>query len=438
MGQLRDLMPLINLRNRLEIELKRGYAYDLNNSEEGSYLLNKEHIKVLLIEQENIWVRPHRINHLYQQDDPVVLKERLLERLEPHHDLREIRITGYEGVTLPRWAAKLAMSLPRLVTISLVYFRDLQHLPAMSQLQHLKYLTLIEMPNVEFVEDDSGGAAVVPSFPSLESLFLWNCQSLKCFPDCPHVKKFTLCGLDEALTFCRHRDDATATSAGSSLSSSNNNNSDVFDLWELKTDNLGILKSLFRDSIQSIHHLTLLNMEVQSLSSSVQENNQKYAFSIHSLKFLSCQNLKSLSGEGIECLTNLKTLSIWECHNLKLEEEEGFPWKALHVLSDLSFNELPQLIHLPKGLQYLTTLQSLEIEFCDKLEALPEWLDCLKSLRSLDIRYCLRLKSLPEAIFPSLTTLHIHFCDGLKEKYSEPNGTDFPKICFIPDLYLYF
>ncbi|XP_021738234.1 putative disease resistance protein RGA3 [Chenopodium quinoa] len=430
MGQLRDLIPLINLRGTLEVIFEKGYTYDFMDPEEEAYLVNKEHIKALTIENNGIW----------HHKKAAIVDERLLERLEPHRDLIEMNILGYKGVTLPRWAATLATSLPRLMRISLQHFHDLQHLPAMTQLQHLKSLELRDMPNVELMESDNN---VAPSFPSLEELSLVECPGLKSFPRCPRVKTFRLWGLNEALTFCEANATTPAASSFSASSSSDSNDSnsagvDVFDLWLLATDNLGLIKSLFGESIRSNDELILCDMEVESLSSAEEEYHRKYAFSIRSLWFLRCRNLKSLSGGGIEHLTNLKQLEIRGCPNLGLEEEERFPWKDLHALSYLSLCELPQLIDLPKGIQYLTSLQSIFIQGCENMKPHPEWLHCPKSLRSLSITCSPKLESLPEAILPSLTMLKIRWCNGLKKRYDEPNGTDFSKISNIPDLHLQF
>lgn len=168
--------------------------------------------------------------------------------------------------------------------------------------------------------------------------------------------------------------------------------------------------------------------------STVVEKYQRCAASIEELETRLCENLKSLS--GVEHLPNLKVLKIDRCENLRLEEEEGMPWKPLHALTRLQLRVLPQLVNdLPKGFQYLTSLRVLQIHDCQNLESISENLNCLNSLRSLLIEECPKLKLLPEAIFPFLKTLTIRDCDGLKERYSEPNGKDWSKICHIPNYY---
>ncbi|XP_048490373.2 uncharacterized protein LOC125492259 [Beta vulgaris subsp. vulgaris] len=119
--------------------------------------------------------------------------------------------------------------------------------------------------------------------------------------------------------------------------------------------------------------------------------------------------LKSLSGGGIEHLTNLQDLHISHCDLLDLEEKENMPWKSLHSLSSLRLRYLPKLVNLPEGLQHVTTLRSLCIHSCKKL----------KTLCSLQ----------------SLTELVIHWCNKeLRDRCREPDGEDWPKIRHISHL----
>ncbi|KNA24683.1 hypothetical protein SOVF_013420 [Spinacia oleracea] len=345
-------MPLNNLRGKLKIIFREGYSYNATNADEGSSLLSKKHIKALVIEEDEA---NYRI--------PIILDERLLEFLQPHHDLRLIKIFGYISIRLPDWAAAIAANLPLLVRICLKHFEGLQHLPQLSQLRHLKFLQLEGMPNVDYMEYDKG---TIPFFPSLEELSLgkfpklkgwwrlevgeereavipvfsrlhyltiFNCPNLTYFPGIPHVKEVSLTKFNEALTFCKASPTPTDhASSSSDIGYDNKVGDEVISLNTLDIDNVGSVNYVFGESSESIRSLKLILSEVESLSSFA-ESYVRLALSIEKLEFKYCLNLKSLLGGGLEHMVNLQSLVIKECCNLELEEDEdGMPWKAFHKL----------------------------------------------------------------------------------------------------------
>ncbi|XP_056698861.1 putative disease resistance protein RGA4 isoform X1 [Spinacia oleracea] len=110
------------------------------------------------------------------------------------------------------------------------------------------------------------------------------------------------------------------------------------------------------------------------------------------------------------------------------------PWKSLHQsLRNLQFS-YTDMMNLPKGIQYLTSLQSLSLGSCWNVTNLPEWISCLSSLQSLSIEKCSAIKSLPDSMrnLASLQQLVIKSCTELEERCKEPNGEDWPKIQHIP------
>lgn len=93
-GQLRDLIPLVNLRGELTILFKKGCSDDVVNAEEGSYLSNKKYIKCVKLGEEL------KFNFELRHDEAIIINERLLEALKPHRDIREINIEGYKDLRL--------------------------------------------------------------------------------------------------------------------------------------------------------------------------------------------------------------------------------------------------------------------------------------------------------------------------------------------------
>ncbi|KAK9690447.1 hypothetical protein RND81_09G128200 [Saponaria officinalis] len=394
------------------------------------------------------------------------IHETLMAGLQPHCRLSTFLILGYNGFKLPLWAESLTISLPHLVRIYLEDFDFLAVLPSLSQLCHLKFLTLKGIPNVEFVESDGvvippsdnqslffpsleilelfklpklkgwwreetsrmtgdAGASsmVVPSFPCLRELVLRSCPHLIAFPSCPKLISVELFEVHEALTLLGSKtvllNDPTAGL--------------VLHLNKMTIDNVEALHCLFGESLGGIYQLSIAYFEGDCLSY-VAEKYARYVSSVVKLELSHCSNLK-LSG-FVKHLNSLQSLTIKNCKNLVLENNEGMTvktWKSLHFLSSLTLNSLP-LLNMPKEFQYLTSLQSLSIIDCDYLKALPEWLNCLTSLQKLSIGGCYKLKLLPEAInhMHFLKTLDLVWAGkDLRERCRKPNGEDWPKICHI-------
>ncbi|KAL9238564.1 hypothetical protein vseg_012965 [Gypsophila vaccaria] len=454
-GKLRDLKALVSLRGELDIIFNNNFSCDVSEY---------ENIELLRIAQ---------LTHLILQfSEQGAIHEMLLASLQPHSRLKTLRIVNYKGFKLPTWSESLTTSLPHLVRIYLRNFDSLEILPSLSQLRHLKILTVDGISNVEFMESDvvvvpsddqlpffpslvelqlselpklkgwwreetsrvtgeaNASSVVVPSFPCLSDLILENCPNLMTFPSCPKLVSADLRGCHEELTLL-----------GSKTAIPNNPTTGlVVCPKKLTIDNVGAIGCLFEESLEGIHHLSIEYFMGESFSNVTEF--VRHDSSVETLTLGYCPNLKSLSGV-VEHLTTLQSLTISECQNLELENNDGgvtvTPWKSLQLLSSLTLTELPKLLNLPKEFRHLTSLEFLEISFCVNLEALPEWLNCLTSLQKLTIMRCDKLKSLPDAIghMPSLKTFDLKSTNvDLRKRCGEPDGEDWPKICRIPRLSL--
>ena len=94
------------------------------------------------------------------------------------------------------------------------------------------------------------------------------------------------------------------------------------------------------------------------------------------------------------------------------ERLESFPeaWFLPSTLTFLSIESFPNLKLLDsKGLQHLTSLETLEIERCEKLKYLPK-------------------QGLPS----SLSHLYINDCPTLKKRCRRDKGKEWPNISHIP------
>ena len=210
----------------------------------------------------------------------------------------------------------------------------------------------------------------------------------------------------------------------------------VVALKQLQIDNSGFMSRLPEESIQGLRDLKISWSEEERLSTA--EVFRSCASSLQFLEIEGCCELKSLRGGGIQHLTYLQTLTLSYCLELELEDEDenGTPWNSLHNLSSLHLRNLPKVANLAKGIQFLTALHSLGIWNCSSLRALPEWLGCLSSLRSLWLFSCNGLKSLPETMrdLTSLTRLKIVGCRRLNDRCRGPDGEDWPKICHVSNI----
>uniref|UniRef100_A0A2N9GWB0 Rx N-terminal domain-containing protein n=1 Tax=Fagus sylvatica TaxID=28930 RepID=A0A2N9GWB0_FAGSY len=105
--------------------------------------------------------------------------------------------------------------------------------------------------------------------------------------------------------------------------------------------------------------------------------------SLAELKIWECPRLKSLP-RFMQHLTSLKTLNIGKCKELDLfSEESDDGTQCVTTLQELGISVDHCLITLPKWIGNVTPLQSLQIYECPNLTSLPEGIGNLTSLQSL-------------------------------------------------------
>ncbi|KAK8705287.1 hypothetical protein V6N13_048891 [Hibiscus sabdariffa] len=152
-----------------------------------------------------------------------------------------------------------------------------------------------------------------------------------------------------------------------------------------------------------------------------------------------CNSLVSLP-QGLKHLTSLETLAIASCEKLDLcmgPEVEGMEDGKLRKLL---IQGLPKMESLPQWvlLGSTKTLQELYILELKNLLALPSWFQHLVSLQRLVIRNCPKLPYLPEGMqhLTALKQLEIIGCPALSQRCMEGTGEDWSKIAHVPCLYL--
>ncbi|KAJ8420283.1 hypothetical protein Cgig2_005389 [Carnegiea gigantea] len=381
MHQMNDLKALVNLRGRLIIRVVNFSSNEMSKLREGAYLLNKPHLKHLEIQ--------------FEGDDQGGGdgQEALLEGFQPKCNLISMKVAEYKGEKLASRMLQedtMGALLSHVVTVELEGFPRVEHLPLLSQLCHLRELYIRQIPSLEHMKNDSNYAtsADLTFFPSLEVLSLYRLPKMKgWWRDA--FKVLSLFDLHELPSFTEKRAEVDnhdhpcglCTTVSSSPVIGTARIPDVsccvvppvFALKELMTNNAEL--RLPKESVQGLTRLKIQTFD-DSLSA-FQQVFRSCASSLQILEISHSLSLKTLHGGGIEQLACLQNLQIRYANQLELEDEDE-PWKSLHNLS---------------GLQYLTSLQSITIEYCGNLRTLPTWLACLTSLRSLNIENCRKLTS---------------------------------------------
>lgn len=81
----------------------------------------------------------------------------VLEKIIPPRTLEHFELLGYHGSEFPEWMLRLTTILPNLVHLKLSSLATCEHLPPLGQLPNLQSLVLGDIPNVKTVGEDFAG-----------------------------------------------------------------------------------------------------------------------------------------------------------------------------------------------------------------------------------------------------------------------------------------
>jgi len=359
--------------------------------------------------------------------------ERVLEALEPPSTLKSFQMNGYEGRHLSSWMRSL-VALRDLVEVKVLECDNVEELPPLGKLPHLKRLELSGMKNVKCIDGETYDGAEEKAFPSLEELSvdklpnlerllrdervemvphlfqlrIQRVSNLKC-PRLPSVEKLYVISIDDVEGV-------------------------VGNTPCLKTLNISSIKGVktLPDQLGTLDALEVLEIEFWYDLEYFPEHVLEGLTSLRTLEIRHCEKLKSLS-EGVRHLACLQSLMICNCPELVVALPNNM--SQLTALRDVS---ILYCSTLPDGLQRVPSLRSLYIFDC-KSTSLPDWLGDITSLQQLDINLCRELRSLPSSIqrLTNLSHLIILGCPHLEKRCKRETGEDWQYINHIPNIKLF-
>lgn len=365
-GGFDELHALNNLRGELTIKNLR-YTSDFKAAD----LSSKQQLERLIL----FWNESDDEDDKCSKSD-VAKDEKGLEMLRPHQNLKDLSVEYYRGAKPPSWLP----SLGNLVLVSFFCCRNVQWLPSFDGFPCLKKLTVRRLASLEYIDIEKGGSS--PFFPSLTTL---------CLIDCPNLKGF--------------------------LKPTENENLPCFPCLS-KLEIGGCPNLTYLPLFLELKYLLLKDSGLKTLMEILKTASQSTSspFSILSrLQLLEITNMDdSLEDELLECLPSLERLSFVSCsfNTVDSDKDDGMKWRSLKVLRSVEFYLMPNLVSLPKGLQYVPTLQRLYMWKCTSLVCMPDWMSNLVTLQDLTIDSCTQLE----------------------ERCNNNTAEDWPKISHIPNI----
>ncbi|KAL0007305.1 hypothetical protein SO802_008807 [Lithocarpus litseifolius] len=336
-GGLSELKELSNLGGSLQIKYL-GHGEDDMVECKATNMKQKQHLQEL-----QLWWKDRE----WDDGETECYDEMSLEGLQPHPNLKVLRLFYYMGVRIPSWVS----SLTNLVHFELSYNRRLQHLPPLNQLPFLKSVKLWGMEALEYISDEdsvsnvlgassssSSSSSKTPFFPSLSSLHIGYCRKLK--------------------GWWRNSDD---------------------------DEPHHLLLPSFPPSLSKLEIWNCPNLTYMPPFPYFKERLQLRECSWKVLEQTMKMKMGAATTSTYFPLSQLQTLDLWNINDLESLQEEGL--RNLVSLRKLYIAGCDGLVSLP-WIGSLTSLQTLSIQNCHNLTSLPQEIRNLTSLKELSISYC--------------------------------------------------
>ncbi|GLT95147.1 hypothetical protein SLE2022_128450 [Rubroshorea leprosula] len=320
----------------------------------------------------------------------------VLSQLKPHQNLKGLTISCYAGVAFPSWMGDPSYS--NLLYLELRHCQRSSSLPSLGQIPSLKELIISGMHEMERMGPEFYGdnlSSPIGTFPSLEKLKLEDCPKLT-----RKLPGLLLLVIKLEIVKC-----PSLTYSPVSLPS----------LQELyvQTCNEAVLKSLI-----DLTSLTTLRINGISKLPCLPKSFTQSMIVVEAMEIKECDEFTSLWEEGtsIENLARLGSIKVENCPvlvSLAREEQGLLPYNLRHLI----FKKCQALETLPDEMMMLEgckrnmlRLEELSIKDCSSLTSFPPG-KLPTSLKSLKITSCKKLECLPEGlmngVMPYLENLKI-------------------------------
>ncbi|XP_074576780.1 putative disease resistance protein RGA3 [Curcuma longa] len=422
--QIGELKELRNIRRRLIIQ-----NLECVESQEEALVAkvkDKEHLDHLVLNfREGI----------RSQGD---IEKDIIEGLEPHCNLKRLKIQHYGGLNSPRWLEK--NYLTNLESIHLNWCARWEDLPPLGHLPFLMDIYIWKLPLRRICAKFYGDADQVfpslqeltfrdmneweelsesdsrPIFPCLTKMRIENCLKLRRIPVLPLVSMKQL------------------------------------DIW-----NSGDIGNALPEYLLTLTSLTYLELHNCAQRASVSLYNLRF---LEYLRLVRCPELTLIG--GLQSLANLKDINIEKCPKLIEQPLQPYVEQDLrslctiwiddnvlkHVWAILGRTPCIQVVRIhhcndlshvdpeqEEWFQQLTALNILEFQYCPKLRKLPSSLGTASSIKILSIHHCPNIESLPDNGLPLLLQkLEMYGCTKLADRCRKDDGPDWPLISNIPSI----
>ncbi|MED6159276.1 hypothetical protein PIB30_040820 [Stylosanthes scabra] len=389
---------------------------NVKNSGEASKAMmgNKKHINDLELK----WLREGDVGDVQTERD-------ILDKLQPHQNLKELSIEGYWGKTFPDWLGLFVYS--KMTKLSLTRCKNCRELPSLGQLHSLQHLQISELDGLEkidfeFFNKKSGSFQQETPFKSLETLII---------EDMPHWSEWDFPDEFDGFSQLRILKIKHCPVLGGDLPAH------LPALEELcingceklacslpRAPNLHLINInghwSFEDPNEVLFSKTQLAMSVLECLSHIQQPR------VQRLDISYCKSAITISADYLPA--SLQYLRIHHCPELTISEQLQLKW-----LTKIEVYKCGSLTSFPLG--NLPNLKNLKLHCCGNLEYV-EVPHALPSLIYLDISDCLSLVSLPELgrVAPHIEELKIWWCPKIGCFAEECLPPSLKKLCVTDKL----